>query len=170
MLPDSIKTDFTNALYSVFNDRLKQLNIESLKIDPQNEKDIYKLDLWLQMFGIPREILPSDLSAISLRAFLQKIQTITRQAGTPRSVELLCEAIGASKATIKYEYVNRHNSESRYNSQQKYDAGAQYKKFAITVEVSGVESSRRDWYKTTLEKMFLLFIPARIYLEVLTFI
>ncbi|MBN1112566.1 MAG: hypothetical protein JXA53_06585 [Bacteroidales bacterium] len=165
MLPNSIKNNFTEALIFAYNRRLDGLNISQLRIDPQNEKDIYKLDLWLQMFGIPREILPADLTAISLRSFLQKIQTITRQAGTPRSIELLCEAIGAQTATIRYEYVNRYNSECRYNSQQKYDSGAQFKRFAITIEVTGVANNRQTWYKNTLAKMFLLFIPDRVYLE-----
>lgn len=62
LVPQSIAGRNTLALDKTFANRLSNLGVGQLLIDLSTERDMVKLTLYLQQFGIQIEVLPSDMN------------------------------------------------------------------------------------------------------------
>lgn len=165
LVPESILTPCTLALDHTFLHRLLSLGIGQLAIDLEKEQDPVKLTLWLEQFGIPVELLP-EMGAIEFRNLLQRVLTIYRLSGTPDSITMLAEALGALDAHIVNDaFVLTYSAEARHNNLHKYDGGTGYAPFSIDIEVYGIPQSEQLSFDTTFRHLFELFQPATLYLR-----
>lgn len=167
LLPKSIQTEQTIAIDLNFSERLNGLNIEQLKIDLENESDAQKIGLWLEQYGIPREIIKADLGAVSYRNLLKNVLAIYKASGTVKSIRLLVESLGGTFERLEYNYQLKHNAQARYDGSHKYDIGKQYKRYSIDVVVSGI--TRIQDFELNFRKLFANFQPLRIHLNKVVF-
>lgn len=165
LVPESIQGTNTLGLDQTFLARLSSIAAERLAIDLEHENDMRKLTLYLQQFGIPVELLP-DLGAIQFRDLLQRVLRIYRLSGTPRSIELLAEAVGATSArVVRNAFVLDHAGQALHNGMHLYDAGRQHRSFCVDVKVKGVSETELPAYTGTLRSLFRLFQPVSVHLR-----
>lgn len=166
LVPQSITAINTNALDATFAERLANIGIGQLLIDLANERDMFKLTLYLQQFGIPTDVLPSDMTDFEFRKLLQNILRIYRLSGTTESITSLALALGASSATIiGNAFTLDHNRQARHNTAFLYNQGREYRSFAVDVKVVGVGLDSRTTFETSFRKLFRVFQPINIYLR-----
>ncbi len=171
LIPESIKGDNTQGLDQTFLERLLTLGVEQLTIDFANERDMTKLSLWLQQFGIPTELLPEDLDTFTLRDLLPLTIRIYNLSGTETSIRLLAQALGAVQAeVVRDSFALDYNSQARHDGMFHYDQGREYSSFAVSINVSGVPEGKKTAYETALRKLFGFFEPAHLYLNRITFV
>lgn len=165
LVPESIQGTNTLALDQTFLARLSSIAADRLAIDLGHETDMLKLTLYLQQFGIPVELLP-DLGTIQFRDLLQRVLRIYRQSGTPRSIELLAEAVGATSAkVVRNAFVLDHSGQALHNGMHLYDAGRQHRSFSIDVKVEGISKAELPAYTATFRNLFRLFQPVSVHLR-----
>ncbi len=170
LIPESIKGRNTLALDTTFLERLLNLGVGQLAIDFSNETDMTKLSLWLEQFGVPRELLPDDLDTFTLRDLMPVVVKIYNLSGTESSMQLLAEALGADKARIVRDtFVLDHDQQAFYNAVYRYDAGLEYRSFSIDVKCQGVKQNERMAYESSLRKLFKLFEPVHLFLRKVIF-
>lgn len=168
LIPDSISAPNTEALDATFADRLTNLGTRQLLIDLATERDPIKLTLYLQQFGIPIELLPSDLSDFEFRRLLQHILRIYRLSGTTESIVSLALALGASTAGVKRNaFVLNHTRQARHDGLFRHNQGREYRSFSVDVCISGVADHKA--FETSYRKLFQLFQPVSIHLRHLIF-
>ena len=168
--PESIRTPKTKAIDESWAERLSVLRYNQLRINFETEPNISKLELWLEMFGLSPEALQQGLTTDEYRRILQSIILIFRLSGTPKSIELIAQALGAASTRPLYKYVLYYNGEIAYNGAYYHDAGGAYRMSAITVEVTGVLPEKQSSFLVKMRKLFDLFQPMWIYLEGIDFI
>lgn len=105
LIPESIRGSNTEGLDLTFRQRIINMNPGQLRIDIENERDLVKLGLWLEQFGIPMELLPADLEKFAFRELLQQVLKIYRFSGTTVSVSLLAKALQAEEARVERSYM-----------------------------------------------------------------
>ncbi len=165
LIPESIQGTNTLGLDRTFLMRLSSIAVEQLAIDMEHENDMLKLTLYLQQFGIPVELLP-DLGTIQFRDLLQRVLLIYRLSGTPRSIELLAEAVGATSAkVVRNTFVLDHSVQALYNSMHLYDAGRQHRSFCVDVKIKGVSETELPTYTATFRSLFRVFEPVSVHLR-----
>ncbi len=165
LIPESIQGTNTLALDHTFLERLSSIAAERLAIDLEHENDMRKLTLYLQQFGIPVELLP-DLGAIQFRDLLQRVLRIYRLSGTPQSIELLAEAVGATSAkVVRDAFVLDHSGQALYNSMHLYDAGRQHRSFCVDVKVKGISEAELPAYIDTFRSLFRIFEPVSVHVR-----
>lgn len=170
IVPESIQTVKTIALDETYEARLALLRPEQLYIDLANETNQTKLQLWLEMFGISIDSIPSGLTTDEYQRLLQNIVIIYRLSGTKRSIKLLCTVLGATSVEIKQDYVLRHNSTASYNGLWGYDAGKLHGLFIVKLEVTGIAPELQATFIAKLKKLFEVFEPMWIWLESVVFV
>lgn len=171
LIPQSIQAPNTIAIDQTFAERLKSIGVNQLLIDLINERDIRKLSLYLQQFGIPIELIPSEMNDLQFRSLLQNVLHIYRLSGTTKSIAMLGSATGATKIDIiKNTFILDHNRQSYHNHSYKYNQGKDYKHFAISLEVYGIPTSLQSSFTTTFTQLFYTFEPINIYLKSITHI
>jgi len=168
--PESIRTSKTTALDETWAERLSLLRPNQLRINFENEPNIKKLELWLEMFGLDPEVLQQGLSTEEYRQLLQSVILIFRLSGTAKSIELIAQALGATSTRPVYKYVLYHNGEVSYNGDYYYDSGGVYRLSAITIEATGVLPENQPSFIVKMKNLFNLFEPMWIYLEGIDFI
>ncbi len=142
LLPESIQSTQTLALDHTFRERLLSLAVDQLAIAPEQERDLRKLTLYLRQFGIPVELFP-DLGAIQLRDLLRRVLLIYCLSGTPRSIELLAEALGATSATVVRDaFLLDHARQALHDGRHRYDAGRQHRSFCCRCKGGGHKRGR----------------------------
>ena len=104
LVPESIQAANTTALDLTFRQRIINMNSGQLRIDIENERDLVKLGLWLEQFGIPIELLPTDLEKFAFRELLQEVLKIYRFSGTAVSISLLAKALQAEEIVVAESY------------------------------------------------------------------
>ena len=165
LIPESIQGTNTLGLDRTFLMRLSSIAVERLAIDMEHENDMLKLTLYLQQFGIPVELLP-DLGTIQFRDLLQRVLLIYRLSGTPRSIELLAEAVGATSAkVVRNTFVLDHSVQALYNSMHLYDTGRQHRSFCVDVKIKGVSETELPTYTATFRSLFRVFEPVSVHLR-----
>ncbi len=165
LLPESIQSTQTLALDRTFRERLISLVADQLAIAPEQEGDLRKLTLYLRQFGIPVELLP-DLGTIQFRDLLQRVLLIYRLSGTPRSIELLAEAVGATSAkVVRNTFVLDHSVQALYNSMHLYDAGRQHRSFCVDVKVAGISEAEWPTFTAVFRRLFPVFQPVSVHLR-----
>lgn len=165
LVPESIQGTNTLALDQTFLARLSSIAADRLAIDLEHETDMLKLTLYLQQFGIPVELLP-DLGMIQFRDLLQRVLRIYRQSGTPHSIELLAQAVGATSAkVVRNAFVLDHSGQALHNGMHLYDAGRQHRSFSIDVQVQGISTAELPAYTATFRSLFRLFQPVSVHLR-----
>lgn len=170
LVPQSISARNTDALDSTFAQRFNSIGVGQLLIDLERETDMLKLTLYLQQFGIPTDVLPSDMNEFEFRKFLQNILRIYRLSGTVESIASLAIAIGASDALVaKNAFILDHNLQAVHNSQHLYNMGMEHRSFSVDVIVSGISDDRKIAFTTSFRKLFKLFQPVSIYLRDILF-
>ncbi len=167
--PESIRNDNTKAIDETWADRLEVLRINQLKIDFQNETSIEKLELWLEMFGVSKELI-SGFSVIEYQRLLQSIVPILKKSGTPESIKLIGFVLGATNVEIIQDYVLYYNGDAYYNDSYYYDSGERFKVFTIRLEVSGVDIDDQTAFIDKFKRLFEASQPAWIYLERVDFV
>ncbi|MEG1649227.1 MAG: hypothetical protein RR277_04985 [Rikenellaceae bacterium] len=171
LIPQSIQAPNTIAIDETFAERLKSIGVNQLLIDLTNERDIKKLSLYLQQFGIPIELLPNKMNDLQFRSLLQNVLHIYRLSGTIKSISMLASAIGATKIEIiKNAFILCHNRQSYHNRSYQHNKGKNYKHFAISMKIQGIPTSLQPSFTSTLTQLFYLFEPINIYLESITHI
>lgn len=169
LIPESIQATNTSALDLAFRQRLINMNSAQLRIDIENERDLVKLGLWLEQFGIPTEFLPKDLEKFAFRELLQQVLKIYRLSGTTVSISLLAKALQADEATVAQNYTVCYNGQIRHNGQFRYDNGREYQSFAVDVHVAGVLEERKAEFENLFRKLFQVFEPVGIFLRDVNF-
>lgn len=170
LIPESIQDNNTLALDQVFRQRLANTNPEQLRIDIENERDMIKLGLWLEQFGIPTELLPKDLEEFAFRKLLQEVLKIYRLSGTTVSISLLAKALQASDTFVSKDgYTVCYDNQVRYNGQLRHDAGQEFASFVVDVHVDGVSEERKADFENTFRKLFQVFQPVGIHLRDINF-
>ena len=167
--PESIRTNKTTAIDETWAERLLLVRYNQLKINFETEPSIAKLELWLEMFGLDPDAVQQELTTDEYRRLLQSVILIFRLSGTPRSIELLAQALGAEWTRIVYKYVLNYNDEVLYNGVYYYDSGGAYRLASITIEAGGVLPEKQADFLTKMKNLFNLFEPMWIYLEGIDF-
>jgi hypothetical protein len=168
--PESIRTSRTKAIDESWAERLSLLRYNQLLINFEIEPNIEKLELWLEMFGLDPEILQQGLTTDEYRRILQSIILIFKLSGTPKSIELIAQALGATSTRPLYKYVLYYDGEIDYRGDYYYDAGGVYRASAITIEATGVAPENQESFIEKMKKLFELFQPMWIYLEGIEFV
>ena len=106
LTPSSIKNNKTLAIEAVWLERLKRLNHEQLKINFETEQNPAKLTAWLEMFGIPIELIPDNFNDFRLRELIRRASEIYKLSGTSKSIELIAEALGVTISVHTGAYKN----------------------------------------------------------------
>lgn len=169
LVPESIKATNTKALDLTFKRRIVNLNPDQLRIDIENERDLVKLGLWLEQFGIPMEFLPTDLEKFAFRELLQQVLKIYRFSGTTVSVSLLAKALQAEVVEVEKSYSICYDGQARYNGLFWHDDGQEYVSFAIDVHISGVLEERKAEFESLFRKLFQVFEPVGVFLRDVNF-
>lgn len=170
LIPESIQGNNTLALDQTFMQRLLDTKPGQLRIDIENERDMVKLGLWLEQFGIPSELLPQDLEEFAFRKLLQEVLKIYRLSGTSVSISLLAKALQATDITISSNcYIVCYDGQIRHNRQFRHDSGLQYSSFVIDLHVDGVRDERKTEFENTFRKLFQTFEPVGIHLREINF-
>lgn len=170
LIPESIDGSNTRALEGSFRQRIINMCPEQLRIDIENERDLVKLGLWLEQFGIPVELLPDDLEQFAFRELLQKVLKIYRLSGTDVSIRLLAQALQAETAGVARGCFQAcYNGQGKYEGLSKHDGGRGFEAFAVDVHISGLGESRREEFETTFRKLFQVFEPVGIFLRDVNF-
>lgn len=165
LIPESIQGTNTLGLDHTFRERLLSLAVDQLAIAPEQERDLRKLTLYLRQFGIPVELFP-DLGAIQLRDLLRRVLLIYRLSGTPRSIELLAEALGATSATVVRDaFLLDHARQALYDGRHRYDAGRQHRSFCVDVKVAGISEAEWLTFTTVFRRLFPVFQPVSVHLR-----
>lgn len=170
LIPESIESLNTRSLDLTFKQRLINLGTEQLRIDIENERDLVKLGLWLEQFGIPAELLPDNLEEFAFREMLQKVLKIYRLSGTNISVCLLAQALQVSEVFTEGDcYVLGYTGEARYDAHFKYDGGKEFRSFVIDIHVNGVREEQKAKFEETFRELFQVFEPVGIFLRDVNF-
>lgn len=164
LVPESIQGDNTLALDHAFKLRLINTCPDQLKIDIENERDMVKLGLWMEQFGIPKELLPDDLSEFRFRELLQEVLKIYNLSGTTVSVQLIAKAIGAGEVGIEVSVFDL-----RYSGEASYDGvcchrESDFRTFAIDIHLDLAEE-KREGFEALFKKLFYTFEPVGIHLR-----
>lgn len=172
LVPQSIAGRNTLALDKTFANRLSNLGVGQLLIDLSTERDMVKLTLYLQQFGIPIEVLPSDMNEFEFRKLLQNILRIYRLSGTKESIVSLAVALGATSAGADRDaFTLDYTRQATHDALFCYNRGREYCSFAIDVRVSGfgIDADRtnaaRAKFEASYRKLFKLFQPVSIHLR-----
>lgn len=170
LLPESIRNDVTIGLDKAWETRLMLLRYNNLKIDLSNETDQQKLLMWLEMFGISVEDIPSNLSTQEYQNLLKHIILIFKISGTRKSIELLCHVLGAESVTFKQDFSSFYNGEINYQGNFRYDGGASISSFVMSLSITGVNSQNQVSFETKLRRFFEIFQPAWLWLKEISFL
>lgn len=169
LVPESIQAANTTALDLTFRQRIINMNSGQLRIDIENERDLVKLGLWLEQFGIPIELLPTNLEKFAFRELLQEVLKIYRFSGTAVSISLLAKALQAEEIVVAESYGVCYDGQARYNGLFRHDDGQGYRSFAIDVHVVGVLEERKAEFEGMFRKLFQVFEPVGIFLRDVNF-
>lgn len=166
LVPQSILARNTDAIDATFTDRLNYIGAGQLLIDMENERDMFKLTLYMQQFGIPSDVLPSDMTDFEFRNLLQNILHIYHLSGTIESMQLLAIALGATGTTIiRNAFTLDYDCQSRHNQQFRYNQGREYRSFVVDATISGVSEVSRVKFESTYRKLFKVFEPVSVFLR-----
>lgn len=169
LIPESIQANNTTGLDLAFRERIINMNPGQLRIDIENERDLVKLGLWLEQFGIPMELLPADLEKFAFRELLQQVLKIYRFSGTTVSVSLLAKALQAEEAQVARSYTVCYDGQVRYDGRFRYDDGREYRSFSVDVHVTGILEERKAEFESMFRKLFQVFEPVGIFLRDVNF-
>lgn len=170
LIPESIERYNTLSLDLTFKNRLINTGPGQLRIDIEKEKDLVKLGLWLEQFGIPSELLPDDLEQFAFRELLQKVMRIYRLSGTTVSVVLLAQALQASEVGIAGNcYTVCYDGQIRHNGLFRCDDGQEFDSFVVDVHISGIREERQSEFETTFRELFKVFEPVGLWLRDVNF-
>lgn len=169
LIPESIRANNTTGLDLTFRQRIINMNPGQLRIDIENERDLVKLGLWLEQFGIPMELLPADLEKFAFRELLQQVLKIYRFSGTTVSVSLLARALQAEEARVERSYTVCYDGQVRYDGRFRYDDGREYRSFSVDVHVTGILEERKTEFESMFRKLFQVFEPVGIFLRDVNF-
>lgn len=170
LVPESVQGNNTLALDHTFKQRLINTGPSQLRIDIENERDMVKLGLWLEQFGIPMELLPEDLSEFAFRELLQEVLKIYRLSGTSVSICLLAKALQVTDVSVSRNcYELCHTCEAHYNGQFRHDVGSEFRAFVLDVQVDGVREEKKPDFENTFRKLFRVFEPVGLYLRDINF-
>ncbi len=167
--PQSISTNQTAAIDNTWAERLTLLRHNQLQIDFRTETSVQKLEMWLEMFGTSPEVLQQGLTTEEYRRLLQVVIQIFRLSGTPRSIELIAQALGATSSKLLHKYILTHSGVIAYNGDYFYDSGGANRVSVITIEVRGVLAENQAGFLTKMKNLFVIFQPMWIYLEGIDF-
>lgn len=167
--PESIRNNLTTAVDETWEARLGVLKYQQLRINFATEQDIAKLELWLEMFGVDPLVVKQGLTTDEYRKILQNVLLIFRLSGTPRSIELIAQALGAQSTKILYKYVLKLDGTWLLDGSYFLDSGGLYSKLSIMVHVTGVLPGEQEAFSTKLKNIFNLFEPAVLYLQGIEF-
>ena len=167
--PASIRNERTAAIDSTWAERLSLLRYSQLRIDFQTETSVQKLELWLEMFGTSPEVLQQGLTTEEYRRLLQVVIQIFRLSGTPKSIELIAQALGATSSRLLQKYILYYGGIIAYNGDYYYDSGGANRVSVITIEVRGVSLENQAGFLTKMKNLFIIFEPMWIYLEGIDF-
>lgn len=167
--PESIRNSRTTAVDETWAARLAILKYEQLRINFSTEQDITKLELWLEMFGLDPEVVKQGLTTDEYRKILQNVLIIFRLSGTPKSIELIAQALGAQSTKILYKYVLKLDGTWNLDGSYYLDSGGLFSKLSITVQVTGVSPENQEAFSIKLKNIFNLFEPAVLYLQGIEF-
>ncbi|MEG0519377.1 MAG: hypothetical protein RR555_11020 [Bacteroidales bacterium] len=170
LVPDSIQGSNTVASDLTAADRFRKMYPLSLRIDIENERDLFKLTLLAEMFGIPKYLLPDDLGEFEFRDILRRIKQICSLSGTVPSIRLIAQALNVENVEVfTNTFLLRYDNQADYRGYFHYDMGAEYKGFSVSVEITGIpEDSRANW-ENTFRGLFNIFQPISIYLQEVRF-
>jgi len=169
LIPESIQANNTIGLDLTFRERIINMNPGQLRIDIENERDLVKLGLWLEQFGIPMELLPDNLEKFAFRELLQQVLKIYRFSRTTVSISLLARALQAEEAQVEGSYTVCYDRQVRYNGQFRHDDGQEYESFAVDVHVIGILEERKVEFEGLFRKLFQIFEPVGIFLRDVNF-
>lgn len=163
LIPESIQTTTTSSLDETFEARLALLDLDALISTLAKYDDVKLLDFLMQMYGVPLDLLSlRSMTQKQREVFFKQIITIRRHSGTRTSIELLAMLLGATKVRIEHTWALRYDGEACYDGAYHFDAGEEYKRFAVTVAVSGVADFTA--FEKKFRSAFKVFEPARLYL------
>lgn len=158
LIPESIQGVNTLALDAVWLDRLCGLFVDQLAVDMKNETDLMKLSLWLEQFGVPTELLPDNLSEFQFRNLLRDVLKIYKHSGTPLSITMLAEVLGATNIEIATGSIAvDHKNSACYNGLHRYDSGSESASFAITIIFDGMTTVQYEAFAESFSKLFQIF-------------
>lgn len=170
LVPESLQGNNTLALDHTFKQRLIGAGPAQLLIDIENERDMVKLGLWLEQFGIPVELLPKDLGEFAFRELLQEVLKIYRLSGTSVSICLLAKALQVIDVSVSRDcYQLCYTGEVCYNGQLRHDAGGEFRTFVVDVHVDGVRPEKKPEFENTFRKLFQVFEPVGLHLRDVNF-
>lgn len=164
LVPESIQGSNTVALDGTFKQRLITMGAEQLLICIEEERDLVKLGLWMEMFGIPAELLPEDFDEFAFRELLQSVLKIYNLSGTVVAVELIAKALGVPVIEVATGVFDlRYDGGSTYNGlccHREKD----FQTFAIDIHLD-LEEAKRERFEELFKKLFYTFMPVGIYLR-----
>lgn len=170
LVPDSIYGNNTVSIDLTAANRIQQIYPSSLRVDIQNERDLFKLTLLAEMFGVPKHLLPDDLGDFEFRDILRRIKQICSLSGTIPSIKLISQALGVENVNIVIDtFYLRYDNQADHRGYFHYDCGAEYKGFSVSIEVTGIPEEARDGWESTFRALFNTFQPISIYLQEVKF-
>lgn len=171
LVPDSIQGSNTVAIDLTTADRFRKMYPSSLRIDIENERDLFKLTLLAEMFGVPKHLLPDDLSEFEFRDILRRIKQICSLSGTVPSIRLIAQALSVENIEVLTNtFLLRYDNQADHRGYFHHDKGGEYKCFSVSVEIAGVPEDSRPGWESTFRALFNTFQPISIYLQEVKFI
>lgn len=170
LVPESIQGSNTTAIDLTAAERIRQLQVKSLKIDIENEEDLFKLTLLAEMFGVPKHLLPDDLTDFQFRDLLRRLRQICNLSGTRESIRLIAQALLGEQVEVQTDvFILDHSQPAYYNGRYKYDAGKEFRAFSVSVKVAGVPPEKQPVWEEMFRNLFNTFQPVSIYLQAVEF-
>ena len=167
--PESIRTATTKAIDEAWAARLSLLRYDQLKIAFQNEFSIEKLELWLEMFGLSKNLIPSGLSVAEYQRLLQFIIRIFKSSGTVESLKLIGYVLGASAVRVDQDYLFNYDGESLYDGSTLYDGGDLVRQYIVRITINEILPDARTAFSAKYKELFDVSQPSWLYLKSIDF-
>lgn len=149
-IPESLHDTNMPLLDEIFGDNIAKLPAADVLIDFARENDPVKLTMWMEQFGVPRELLPDDMSEFRLLELLKRTIRIYRLGGTAEGIKTLAEALGAEQVSV---HTGAYGSSTQPNS------------FSVSLIIYTYNHETYYAFRSTLETLFPLFCPVSLWLN-----
>ena len=149
-IPESLHDTTMPLLDEIFGETLDTLPAADVIIDFERENDAVKLTYWLEQFGVPRELIPDNMSEFRLLELLKKAIRMYRLGGTAEGIKTLAEALGAEQVSV---HTGAYGSSILPNG------------FSVSLLIGSYSHETYDTFRGALETLFPIFCPISLWLN-----
>lgn len=179
-LPESIRTTLNEALNGTHQAIPDRLALWTLSMDFNREKNMRKLYLWLDMFGIPEALINLPFEPNEMNLLIKAMKKIKTHSGTKQAVKEIAIALGGTNVVVSEvtDFVLKYDgftvsifgdddttTQSQFNGYYTHDAAASVNRYLVDVTANFDEvANKRNKieFKQRFKSIFMHTQPARI--------